>query len=33
MIDGRDIKDLKGEIEIKNGDEIAIFPPNRRLNI
>ena len=27
MINGRNIKDLKGEIEIKDGDEIAIFPP------
>ena len=27
MINGRNIKDLKGKIEIKNGDEIAIFPP------
>lgn len=27
MINGRNIKDLKGKIEIKDGDEIAIFPP------
>ena len=27
MINGRNIKDLKGKIEIKDEDEIAIFPP------
>ena len=27
MVNGRNIKDLKGKIEIKDGDEIAIFPP------
>ena len=27
MINGRNIKDLKGKIAIKDGDEIAIFPP------
>ncbi len=26
-INGRNIKDLKGEIELKNSDVIAIFPP------
>jgi len=26
-INGRNIKDLKGEIELKNGDVVAIFPP------
>ena len=26
-INGRNIKDLKGKIELKNGDVIAIFPP------
>jgi len=26
-INGRDIKDIKGEIEIKEGDLVAIFPP------
>ncbi len=26
-INGRNIKDLKGEIELRNGDVIAIFPP------
>jgi len=27
MINGRNIKDLKGNIEIKDGDVIAVFPP------
>ena len=26
-INGRNLKDLKGEIELKEGDRIAIFPP------
>jgi len=26
-INGRNIKDLKGEIKLKDGDSIAIFPP------
>jgi len=26
-INGRNIKDLKGEIKLKEGDKIAIFPP------
>jgi len=26
MINGRNIKDLKGKIDMKDGDEIAIFP-------
>ena len=26
-INGRNLKDLKGEIELKEGDLIAIFPP------
>jgi len=26
-INGRNIKDIKGEIEIKEGDTVAIFPP------
>ncbi len=26
-INGRNLKDLKGEIELKAGDKIAIFPP------
>ena len=26
-INGRNLKDLKGEIELKEGDKIAIFPP------
>ena len=26
-INGRNIKDLKGEIELKNNDVVAIFPP------
>jgi molybdopterin synthase sulfur carrier subunit len=26
-INGRNIKDLKGEIELRSGDVIAIFPP------
>ena len=26
-INGRNIKDLKGEIELESGDVIAIFPP------
>jgi len=26
-INGRNIKDIKGEIEIKEGDRVAIFPP------
>lgn len=27
MVNGRNIKDLKGEITLKNNDVIAIFPP------
>jgi|YelNatPaOPRAMG01_1025707.scaffolds.fasta_scaffold110665_2 molybdopterin synthase sulfur carrier subunit len=27
MINGRNIKDIKGKIEIRNGDVVAIFPP------
>lgn len=27
MINGRNIKDLKGKIEIKDGDVISVFPP------
>jgi len=27
MINGRNIKDLKGRVEIRDGDVIAIFPP------
>jgi len=27
MINGRNIKDLKGKVEIKDGDVIALFPP------
>ncbi|MEM1564115.1 MAG: MoaD family protein [Candidatus Bathyarchaeia archaeon] len=27
MVNGRNIKDLKGEITLKEGDVIAIFPP------
>ncbi len=26
-INGRNIKDMKGKIEIKDGDKISIFPP------
>ncbi len=26
-INGRNIKDIKGEVEIKEGDAVAIFPP------
>lgn len=26
-INGRNIKDIKGKIEIKEGDRVAIFPP------
>jgi molybdopterin synthase sulfur carrier subunit len=26
-INGRNIKDIKGEIEIREGDKVAIFPP------
>ena len=26
-INGRNIKDLKGEIALRNGDVVAIFPP------
>ncbi len=26
-INGRNIKDLKGEIKIKDGDKVSIFPP------
>ena len=26
-INGRNLKDLRGEIELKEGDKIAIFPP------
>lgn len=27
MINGRNVKDLEGELEIKDGDVLAIFPP------
>lgn len=27
MINGRNIKDIKGKVEIKDGDVVAIFPP------
>ena len=26
-INGRNVKDIKGEIRLKDGDKIAIFPP------
>jgi molybdopterin synthase sulfur carrier subunit len=27
LINGRNIRDVKGKIKIKDGDEVAIFPP------
>lgn len=27
MVNGRNLKDLKGEIKLKNNDVIAVFPP------